>query len=568
MQPSVLLTPLLLVQAVWLLAPGLLAGLVLAGRGRVPAYLVVPVAGLAGCLAGYLVLWAYFAAHRLGDVTVAVFAAAAVLSSTVIAVRRELRTALLRADVAVPLGLMLLLTLAYTAITFSCTAGPVAGQVNGFCHLNGFTGDNILPQLFADNVHHGDPRTVTWGWLGSDRPPLQSGVQLLQAPLTESHAWRIIGYEVLTVLLQALWLPALWGLYRALRVPTRTFTVVAGVCACTGLFFFNSVFTWPKLLPAALVTLACTVWFLDRRGLWSWTIGGLAAGAAMVAHGGVVFTLVPVGVALLLPRHRPSWTSLAAATAAALLMSAPWVAYQRLYDPPGDRLLKMHLAGMAEPDERPLGELLRARYGADGVTGTLGNKAANLTTLFGAQNTRYHLLGKGRTGVVRDEEFRYLALSLGAFTLAGLALLTRAGRRRIRAGADPGGLRLLFGVAGASLGLWVLLMYGPATTHLHQGSYATMLLLFAGLGVLYTALPRWLVRTGTALQAVYWALIWVAAVWKGHHLHGGYLALSALSCAALVAALVVLHRRADPPVAPGVPAARSVQTPEPVSADR
>ncbi|WP_327010779.1 hypothetical protein OHA72_27985 [Dactylosporangium sp. NBC_01737] len=565
MHSSVFLVPLLLVQALWLLAPGLLVGLLLAGRDRIPAYLVVPVSGLVGCVSGYAVLWAFFGAHRLGNVAVAVFAVAALASAAWIAVRRELRAAVLRLDVAAPLALMLLLTLGYTAITFSCTVDPGAGSVNAFCHLNGFTGDNILPQIFADNIHHGDPRTITWDWQGSDRPPLQSGVQLLQAPLTESTSWRIMSYEVLTVLLQAMWLPALWGLFRALKVSTRTFALVAAVCTCTGLFFFNSVFTWPKLLPAALVILACGVWFFDRRGPWSWVIGGLAAGAAMVAHGGVVFTLVPIGVALLLPRHRPSWTSLLVAVAAALVMLAPWQAYQRLYDPPGDRLLKMHLAGIPLPDERSLGELLRTRYGEDGISGTIANKTANLTTVLGVQNVQYHLIGKGRTGIARDEEFRYLILCFGAFTLGWLVLLTRRGRQRVREAADPDRLRLVFGLAGASLLLWILLMYGPATTRLHQGSYATMLLLFAGLGVLFSALPKWVTRAGLALQAAYFALIWVAAVWKGHHLHWAYLAVSVVASAAFAGALYWLHRRGDAPV-PTDPTGDPVVTPEPATA--
>ena len=323
-----------------------------------------------------------------------------------------------------------------------------------------------------------------------------------------------MSYQVLTVLLQVMWLPALWGLFRALKVSTRTFALVTAVCAGTGLFFFNSVFTWPKLLPAALVVLACGVWFFDRRGPWSWAIGGLAAGAATVAHSGVVFTLVPIGVALLLPRHRPSWTSLSVAVTAALVMLAPWQAYQRLYDPPGDRLLKMHLAGVPNPDERSLGELLRTRYAGNGVAGAVADKAANLTTVLGAQNVQYHLIGKGRTGIVRDKEFRYLVLCSACSPSAGSpcsaagagngprgrrpgpAALRLRPRRRVPAAVDP-------------------VMYGPSTTHLHQGSYATMLLLFAGLGVLFSVLPTWVVRIGVAVQAAYWALIWVAAVWKG-----------------------------------------------------
>jgi hypothetical protein len=348
---------------------------------------------------------------------------------------------------------------------------------------------------------------------------------------------------------------------RALRVATRSIALITAVCACTGLFFFNSVFTWPKLLPAALVVLACGVWFFDPRGPWSWVIGGAAAGAAMVGHGGVVFTLAPIGVALLLPRFRPSWVSLGAATLAALVMFAPWVAYQKLYDPPGDRLLKMHLAGMPLPDERSLGELLRVRYGDDGVAGTLDNKLANFTTVLGVQNVQYRLIGKGRTAVIRDEEFRYLSLSLGVFTLGLFGLLSRNVRRRVREAADGPRLRFVFILTGSSLLLWILLMYGPATTHLHQGSYATMLLLFAGLGVLFSALPKWVIRAGVALQAAYWALIWVAAVWKGRNLHWDYVAVSMVACAAVAAALFWLHRRDDTPL-PADPPDRPVAAPQ------
>ena len=191
MQSSVLLVPLLLVQAIWLLAPGLLAGLLLAGRDRIPAFLVVPVAGLAGCVSGLCravgVLRRAPARQRRrrrvrrGRARLGRLDRRAARAARRPAPARRRRAAL---------ALLLLLTLGYTAITFSCTAGPGAGSVNAFCHLNGFTGDNVLPQIFADNIHHGDPRTITWDWQGSDRPPLQSGVQLLQAPLTESASWR------------------------------------------------------------------------------------------------------------------------------------------------------------------------------------------------------------------------------------------------------------------------------------------------------------------------------------------------------------------------------------------
>jgi len=547
MHSSALLIPLLLLQAGWLLAPGLLVALLLVQREKIKGYLAVPLAGLFGCVAGYGALWAYFAGHWLGNAYVVAFALLSLGSAGLLAVRRELRSALLHVDVAGPLLLLGLLALFYCSITFSCTIPATAGQINDFCHLYGITGDNYLPQIFADRIHHGDPRALTWDWQGSDRPPLQSGVQLLQAPLTEWPRWRTDSYEVLTVLLQALWLPALWALCRALRMPPRAIAPVAALCVCTGFLLFNSVFTWPKLLPAALVVLACVVLFFEPRGRWTWIIGGLAAGAALTAHGGVVFTLVPIGVALLLPRYRPSWAALGLTLLAALAMFAPWQAYQRLYDPPGDRLLKMHLAGIDDmTDHRPLGTALSQRYAGTTFGDIVHNKLLNLTTLFGSPNAGYRLLGLDPAGILRYQEFRVLVVAFLLLHLGWLALATRTNRHRLAASVDAGRLRLVFAIAGASLLVWVLLMFGPATTLLHQGSYATMLLLFAALGALLSTLPRWLIRTAVAVQALYWVVVWVALVWHPNHLHPGYVTLTVLSGAALAATLALLPRLAHP----------------------
>jgi len=99
------------------------------------------------------------------------------LAATALILRHwTLRRELLVADVAIPLALLYLVTLLYTSVTFACTART--GQP--FCHVNGITGDNILPQIFADNVYKGHARSLIWGWQGSDRPALQTGATLMQ----------------------------------------------------------------------------------------------------------------------------------------------------------------------------------------------------------------------------------------------------------------------------------------------------------------------------------------------------------------------------------------------------
>ena len=72
-----------------------------------------------------------------------------------------------------------------------------------------------------------------------------------------------------------------------------------------------------------------------------------------------------------------------------------------------------------------------------------------------------------------------------------------------------------------------------------------MLLLVAGFGVLFSVLPKWVTRVALAVQVLYWALIWVAAVWKPHHMHWAYFTLSVLSTGAFAAALFWLHRHGD-----------------------
>jgi len=82
-------------------------------------------------------------------------------------------------------------------------------------------------------------------------------------------------------------------------------------------------------------------------------LAGAFLGCGMLAHSGIVFTLVPFAIVVLLsggsgrasPRRR-----LAAGAGGVLILS--WSAYQRFIDPPGNRLMKWHLAGV-DPDRRP-----------------------------------------------------------------------------------------------------------------------------------------------------------------------------------------------------------------------
>src|SRR5581483_10392284 len=73
--------------------------------------------------------------------------------------------------------------------------------------------DNVLPLIFGLQLSEGaDPRTGFFAdWRSSDRPPLQTGVYLVQAPL-QYLLPQGMAYQFLSIALQCTWVPGLWTL--------------------------------------------------------------------------------------------------------------------------------------------------------------------------------------------------------------------------------------------------------------------------------------------------------------------------------------------------------------------
>jgi len=575
---SSLYTPfVLLLQAVWTLAPGLLVAVALRRRELIAAPFVVPVAGLVGCVIGYGAFWLYFADVDTGTAYSWITLVDSIACCATLA-RQANRRVLASIDVAAPLVLLAAVALFYTGLTFGCTTGTDITSLNQSCHLAGFTGDNLLPQMFADNLVAGHPRELMWDWQGSDRPPLQSGLVLQQYPLIHLTGWHVTGYETLGVLLQVLWLPVVWALCRSARMPGKVLTTVLLLCGCSGFFFYNSVFTWPKLLAGSLATTAFGLLFLDRRTPWTWGLAGLSAGAAMVAHAGAAFTVIPIALVLLLPRYRaprprgpaskwmvglrraqtppglglastptstPALAALACAVAVAVV--APWTAYQKLFDPPGDMLLRLHLGGAAH--DGSLTRTLVDAYTRRPLGAVLHSKLLNLTSFVG--HTGYdeglHIAGTGPIGQLRSYEFLYLVPALGPGSLALLALLLPSVRTRLRHSIDATRFWLMLAVAALCAAALVLIMLGPpgGLPLVHQGTYGMVILLYVCLSATLATLPRPLTRTIVAAQLTYFAVMWIALVWHGHTLHPGYAVLSGVSALAAAVTLKTVSARLD-----------------------
>lgn len=498
---------LMLVQAGLFLAPGIALTLWLVHKKWLAAFYTIPVAGLVGSLLGLGVFWAYITHPLAGEWATVVALVAGFAGVVCICAAKPLRAGLRLTDVVVPLVLMFGVALFYSSTFLACK--PFGGQS---CYEQPLPMDNILPNLFATNVEAGKATELIGDWHGSDRPPLQSGIVLAQRMLTNQTYVGYNGYQLLATFLQCLWLPAMWAIGRALKASPKTLGITLAFCVITGFFFFNSIFVWPKLLAASLGILAFCLLLFEKRSALTWGIAGAAAGAAMLAHTGVVFTFIPVAALLLFPRFWPGIKHIAIAALIFAALVAPWLLYQKFYDPPGDRLVKWHIGGAEAVDDRSLGEALVDSYVQAGVATAIHNKLSNVRELFGSIPAEGHLYGFGKLAAARDADFRHTLLGLAVFNAGWIALCFPSIRARLRLMVDWNRIKVMLGIVAASLVLWVVLMFGPHTTIIHQGSYINMLLLFAALGAVLAALPkRWLLVLGCA-QLAYFVVVWIISV--------------------------------------------------------
>ena len=113
----------------------------------------------------------------------------------------------------------------------------------------------------------------------------------------------------------------------------------------------------------------------------------MAAAGEPDALGGTAIALVglaPAPTRHLFHRVIPGRSFLlqGASVASFVLLTIPWSGYQHYVDPPGNRLLKWHLAGVVGIDPRGVGETLRDSYSQLKPCLQLVDKLGNLQALF------------------------------------------------------------------------------------------------------------------------------------------------------------------------------------------
>lgn len=448
--------------------------------------------GLAGSgIGAMLTFWVYLGLPSLGPACAYLLFFGSAAASVWLWPRGGEHGALLR-RLSVPLALWALACLFVVFLGFfggGTESAVSTASVRFATDPSPFASDSSIPLFFSEWIYGGSPGAAPVfepGWLLGDRPPLQIGYVLTQ----REFGWdaTTLHYELIGVAIQQLWVVAMWALLSAAGVPGRTRALAMIAAVASDVAIVNAFYVWPKLLGAAFVLGALALVAAPRRSAlreepWTVVLLGALAGLALLSHGTSAFGLIPVA-AVALWRGLPDWRWLAAGGAALLVLYLPWTVYQRNEGPPGDRLAKWSLAGVAEIDERGTLETIVDQYREAGVGGTVSYKLDNFLTMAGGNPVEgepveggipfgdvvtesgdaVHAIGEGRFGSavskVREIRHWHLIWTLGILLAAVPLIVVGRLRGDRRDGADWRFACLCLAVFGLGAVFWGLLMFG------------------------------------------------------------------------------------------------------------
>ncbi|MEM0953917.1 MAG: hypothetical protein AAGI24_07240 [Pseudomonadota bacterium] len=498
------------------LLPGLLVAPLLVQWAGLPRHYIPLTSFIVLGLLGYASFWAHYGLRDMGWMASSALYVAPVLLALVLWRRHPpmLRLCDYRCiEVWSPLALMFVLGLAYLSVLQWQDLFPARYARFRFTHQLPI--DNYIPWDFARALAGMEPLKLEGQRQFSDRPPLQAGILLLlpRFPDGISHGFRQLA---IGVSLQMAWVPAVLLLLRSIGVSARRSMFVLTFCALSGFFVLHSLYVWPKLLAASLclLCLSVIVQALCQRascGTGQMLLIATSAGLAMLAHSGSFFLLLP---ALLLLLHPGVFPGLMRASSAAVIffcLYGSWSAYQTFIDPPGNRLLRIHLLNDRQPERRSLAEAFEMRKARFSWGGWLSQKSYALQNQ-GLQQMLSHGIkavlvspdiALEQLSAVRRDNFKQTFTSLGFLPLGGLlgGLYCLLRRQSVRAEVWT------LSLACVAWGLWLLLVFALHTVHIN--TFATMLLFFASLGALLTRLPEWLSCSLLAAHCYYFLLYFV-----------------------------------------------------------
>ena len=435
-------------------------------------------------IAGYLAFWSYYL-DRWAGLSLSAIALSSGISAVVWAWRnqcwRYIRTSN-RLLLPVSLYTFFILVVCYfPEFDLANISAPASRWMN-------LPSDNYIPRLFSDQVWAGvvsKPMLETW--LSSDRPPLQTGIYLIYYALGNNG----VTYQVVASELQALVFIPVFLLVRQMNAKLTPLAAIA--LGITSLMAVHILFVWPKLIAASysmiFFMLALTPFGdgLPRRA-FAFLLGASVA-LAMLSHGGAIFGIMAITLLYLLRNKLTAFKDGVCASLVTVLIYSPWAIYQRWIDPPGNRLIKMHLAGMEGPDSLTVSEAIVSAYKGISFQDWINGRFENLKKIFGGAydfaqdyfavlsdpiNSVLYVKGHG----LLFRSFFDTFYSYWWFSPV-FALLTWILFKGWRKTISPAVVWLLVSAMLSAL-ISVVLLFLPSATSIHQISYFTWLAFYLG----------------------------------------------------------------------------------------
>lgn len=500
-------------------------------------------------LAGYASFWAYYV-HRWLGLTVSLTALAVSVYAVGAAWRHRAWSPLRSAHaILLPVSTYALFIIIVGYFPLDGVGSTHGTAASRWVRLSV---DNWIVKIFADQVWAGRVATPMFGdWLSSDRPPLQVGLYLLFYAVDRTG----VVYQAVSSVLQAMvMLPIILIVRRQAPEASPAALIALGM---TSLMAVHTLFVWPKLLSATYVLLffwlAMTLIPGGPARRHVILLMGSSAALAMLSHGSAIFALAGISTTYLLRTPRVAMATGLRAAFVSLVVYTPWLCYQRFIDPPGDRLLKWHLAGMMEPNTLSTTEALVTAYRAISIETWAAARLANLRTIFGGTDTFLRDVAMSVAGpvealharevpvlVARSFEDTFYSLWCWSPVIAVAAWTVCRGYRKA---VDAGSAWLAASAVVTSV-LWSLLQFMPGATIIHQGSYFTWVAFFlVSILLLWHASRRVFALAMTLNGAIFFHFYVLDVLWKAPNDSGlPYIVVAALAFAAFVKAALASGR--------------------------
>lgn len=428
---------------------------------------------------------------------------------------------LIRQNFLPPLLIIGVVFFIYNSLLYGCRL-PVA-RVDSrrvpnetFCAIQNMPLDNGLPLMYGVFTLNNKAKDLVLDWSIADRPPLQIGATLPLDDLSRSARPSNVAnyYNVFSIFLQLSWIAAVWAVFKRLKFDRRARILLFLGFSAVGFFYLNSIFVWPKLLATGLALAGITPYLGEKITKLSYRYAPVAAvliALGLESHSSVIFTLVPLALILgykLLKSGKINFKQLAIAATLFVCILAPWQVYRGSITT-SDRLVKYHFADVtAYEDKRGTVQTIVQEYQKLSFSQWIHNKSKNVTALFTAgykaeAGCRPISLNKA----CNDWKTLTFFSTFFAFEMYGIGflfLLYYCIHHRLDSFDKEAGL-----LAIGSLLFWVIVMFHPGSTVVHQGSFLTMIVMFILLGKNIARSPFWILVAITAIQLVIFCQSWV-----------------------------------------------------------